>query len=140
MSDPVKKKESQNRLDAYRKTEVMTANKETILLMMYAGAIRFLRRAIEASEKEDYPEKGRLVGKTQEIITELRSTLNFEIGGEIAIDLERLYLFISQRLLQGTLDKKTDALQDALKILLTLNDAWEKAVDSLKKEKAQSEK
>src|ERR1035437_6940818 len=93
------KKIAQGRIEAYGKTDVMTANKETILLMMYAGGLRFLRQAIEAGNKNDLAEKNRMVGKTQQIISELRATLNYDIGGDIAAHLEMLYDFITQRLI-----------------------------------------
>jgi len=133
MSDQTKK--NNPALSAYRKTDIMTANKETILLMMYAGALRFLKQGIEAAENNNIEEKARMVGKTQEIITELRSTLNFEAGGELANQLEALYIFIGQRLAHGLVEGKTEYLREALKLLNTLNDAWEQAAESLKKER-----
>jgi flagellar protein FliS len=134
MADQPKKLQN-NRYESYRKTDVMTANRETILLMMYAGAIRFLKQAIEATDRGDIPEKGRLIGKTQEIVSELRSTLDFEVGGDIAKNLDRLYLFVTQCLIQGSIEKTSGKLKDGLKILITLNDAWEKAIESLKKDR-----
>ncbi len=122
--------------EAYRKTNVITANKETILLMMYAGAIRFLKRAIDAAEKGSIEEKVTNIKKTQDIVTELRATLNHEVGGELATSLDSLYSFILERLLQATLEKKNEYLHEALGILNTLNLAWEEAVSNLKKEKA----
>ena len=47
-----------NSMEAYKKTEVSTANRETILLMLYSGAIRFLKSAIAASEKSNIQETG----------------------------------------------------------------------------------
>ena len=136
MSQELKKKNPfQAQLSTYRNTEVMTANREAILLMLYAGAARFLRQAIEANEKKDYPEKSRLVGRTQEIINELRSTLNFKIGEEIATALESLYDFVTDRLLKGNIENSTLALTEALNIITTLQSAWEQAIESLKKDK-----
>jgi flagellar protein FliS len=137
---PEPKKTGKMPYETYRKTEVMTANRETILLMMYSGAIRFLKTAIEAADRNDIEEKSRLIGKTQEIVTELRSTLDFGVGGDIAKSLEGLYLFITQRLIQGSIEKTSEKLHDALKILITLNDAWEQAIDSLRKERVHTEK
>lgn len=137
MSDVTKKYGKS--LEAYRKTDIMTANRETILLMMYGGAIRFIKAAIDASEKKNIEEKCRMIGKVQGIITELRSTLNFEVGGEIAHTLENLYGFISQRLILATSAETTDPLKEALGIITTLNEGWEAAVESLRKERAKSE-
>ena len=125
----------QAKLNSYRNTEVMTANRETILLMLYAGAARFLRQAIEANTRKDYSEKSRLIGRTQEIISELRATLNFKVGEEIATALESLYDFITDRLITGNKDNSTPALSEALNIITTLQSAWEQAIDSLKTNK-----
>lgn len=124
-----------NKADAYRRTDVMTANRETILLMMYAGAIRALKKAIESVETNNRLEKAKQLSRTQEIINELRANLNFEISQDIAKNLDMLYDFITQRLMKGNLDNDVKPLQEALGILQTLNSAWEEAIASLKKEK-----
>ncbi len=122
-----------NPYDSYRKTDVLTANRETLLLMMYAGAIRFLKQAMDEAEKKNYAEMSRFILKTQDIVNELRSTLNFEIGGAIAENLEMLYAYVTQRLIQGNLEKKVDLLKEACTVLETLNSAWEQAIESLKR-------
>jgi flagellar protein FliS len=128
-------KDNKARVDAYRRADIMTANRETILLMMYSGAIRALRKAIEAVEGGSRLEKAKQLNKTQEIVNELRATLNFNISNEIAKNLDMLYDFITQRLLKGNLDNDVKPLNEALNILVTLNSAWEEAIASLKKEK-----
>lgn len=136
MSDPKK-----SGVQAYRNNEVMTANKETVLLLLYAGAIRFLKQAIEALEKKKIAEKAKYLLRTHEIVSELRAGLNFkEGGGEVATNLERLYDFVTDRLVQGNMNNTIQPLQEALNVLTTLNEAWEQAIASLKKEKAAGEK
>jgi flagellar secretion chaperone FliS len=135
----MKKSYGPKSIEAYRKTEVMTANRETILLMMYSGALRFLKQAIDSKEPHQVADRVRLVTKTQEIITELRSTLNFEVGGDLAHTLDALYSYLAQRLTQGTLENKVEYLQEVLTHLTTLNEAWEQAIVALKKEKNKSE-
>jgi flagellar secretion chaperone FliS len=122
-------------LDSYRKTEVTTANRETILLMLYAGAIRFLKGALEAGERKDLAERNLLTSKAQSIVNELRSVLDFKIGGEIATELDRLYAFVTSRLISATIEHNADHLREALKVLESLHTAWEEAVASLKKQK-----
>lgn len=117
--------------DTYRKAEVVTAKREQLLLMLYAGAIRFLKGAINASEQGNTAERTRLMGKVQEIVNELRSTLNFEAEKEIAQNLDELYLFITHRLVDANIQKKDQPLHEALKILDTLNSAWKEAISTL---------
>ncbi len=126
-------KETKKLFETYRKTDVFTANRETILLMMYAGALRFLKQAIQAAEEGNLSEKGKWIGKTQEIVNELRSTLNFEAGADIAHSLEALYVFVSDRLLMGGSNRDVKPLKEALGVLTTLNSAWEEAIAQIKK-------
>ena len=135
-----KQRKQSGHIDCYRKTDVLTANRETILLMMYAGAIRFLKQAIEAFEKGALSDWMKAVGRTQEIVNELRSSLNFEQGQEIARNLEALYEFITQRLITASMEKKVEPLKEAVRILETLNSAWEEAVAILKREKQSQNK
>lgn len=131
MSDPKRKAGA----DAYRQNDVLTANKETILLMLYAGAVRFLKQAIDAMEKNKFADKAKYLIKTQEIVGELRAGLNFEVGGEIALNLERLYDYIIERLVMGNVENNPKALHEALGVLQMLNDTWEEAVSQIRKEK-----
>jgi flagellar protein FliS len=122
----------------YRKTDVMTSNKETILLMMYGGAIRFLKQGIEATQKNDITEKSFCINKTIEIITELRSTLDFEVGGDFSKQLEALYNFVLLRLTEGAMKNDVVYFNDALTVLTGLNEAWEQAIENVRKEKSQA--
>ena len=137
MSNPYEKKkpESPAGINQYRKTDIMTASKETILLMLYGGAMRFLKQAIESADKKDNPERNRFILRTQEIINELRSTLNFDLGGEIAQNLDGLYSYITKRLSEVMLENKNEHLGECLKILATLNEGWEQAAEQQKRER-----
>lgn len=136
MSDPKRKTGA----DAYRQNEVLTANKETVLLLLYEGAIRFLKQAIVAMENKKPSDKIKYILKTHEIIAELRAGLKFKMGGDIAENLDRLYDYIADRLMQGNMNNSLQSLQEALAVLTTLHEAWEQAIASLKKEKASAEK
>ncbi len=126
--------------EAYRQNEVLTANKETVLILLYEGAIRFLKQAIDAVEKKNQADKIKYIIKTNEIVAELRAGLNFKMGGEIAGNLERLYDYVADRLIQGNMNNSAQSLQEALTVLTSLHEAWELAIASLKKERAEAEK
>ena len=122
-------------LQKYKQTSVNSASREKLLLMMYEGAIKFTKKAIIACETNDIAERGLNIGKAYDIIMELNNTLNFEVGGEIAKNLEALYVFMTDQLTQSNISGNATHLHTVLKLLNTLNEGWVKAIDSLKKKK-----
>ena len=124
-----------NKLGAnqYKQMAVKTANRGQILLMLYEGAIQHIKRATLAIDKRDIAGKGIAIGKAHDIINELLNTLDFEVGGQVAIDLERLYYFIIEQLVKANVENSKDPLLNAQKLLETLLDAWKTAVDQVNK-------
>jgi len=125
--------------DAYRRTQVLTANRETILLMLYEGGLRFLKGAAEAAKRRDLPEKARLVGRAQDIVNELRATLNFDASPELAVELDRLYDFVTQKLTQAVSQQTSEPIVEATKILETLHRGWAEAIAGLRTQPAPNE-
>src|SRR5690349_10836177 len=91
----------QKALQKYKQTSVTSASREKLLLMMYEGAIKYTKKAVIACEIKDIADRGLNIGKAYDIIMELNNTLNFEIGGEIAKNLEQLYMFMTDQLTQA---------------------------------------
>ena len=139
MSQENKKKLYQQTLKSYRTTEIMTANKEAILLLLYEGLIRFLKQAVTAIDRKDTVEKSRLIGRGQDIVNELRATLNRKQGGDLAVSLDSLYGFVTDRLILANKDNDTEKLNEAINILTTLHEAWQQAINSTKTDKEVSE-
>lgn len=117
----------------YKKTEVTTASREKILLMLYEGAIRFLTQAIDAQEKNNVEEKNKFLGRTIDVLNELRSTLNFEVGGDFSKNLSELYAYQVSRLTQATFESKMEYILEVQAQLKDLLGAWEIAVENEKK-------
>jgi len=117
----------------YKQTHITTANRGQILLMLYEAAIRNVQRAIDCIEKKDIPGKGMAIGKTHDIISELTSTLDHNVGGKIAQDLERLYNFMTEQLLQANLENSGEKLAAVKKLLENLLEGWRGAVEQVNK-------
>lgn len=118
----------------YKKTSVESASREKLLLMMYEGAIKYIKRAQLAIEKKDISARGENIGRAFDIIIELNSTLNHEVAGEIAANLEQLYMFVTDQLTQANVQGKSEYLDHALRVLNTLHEGWMQAVEKIKKE------
>ena len=119
-----------NPFKQYQKTQVTTASREKILLMLYEGAIRFTKQARIAMNEKKIADKGKYISKTTAIISELMATLDFKVGGQLAQDLENLYIFMIDKLIEANIQNKTEPLDQVEKLLNTLYSAWKDVVEN----------
>ena len=116
----------------YKNQSIQTASPEKLLLLMYEGAIKFIKKAIVAAEEKKIADRGMNIGRAYDIILELNNTLDHKIGGEIAKNLEQLYMFITEQLTKANITGDPEHLRSSLKILETLYEGWQKAIEKLK--------
>ena len=114
----------------YQKTQVTTASREKILLMLYEGAIRFTKQAHAAMLAKKIADKGKYISKATAILSELMATLDFKVGGQLAVDLENLYIFMIDKLIEGNIHNNPEHLAAVEKILMTLYSAWKDVVEN----------
>jgi flagellar protein FliS len=113
-----------NGIAAYQDTTVTTQSKGRLIVMLYDGAIKFLKLAIKEMEAKNYEAKGRYINKAQDIIDELNAVLDIEIGGEIATNLRKLYCFMSNHLSQANIKCDPQMIRDVIKLMEELNQGW----------------
>lgn len=113
----------------YQQNQIMTASPEQILLMLYDGAIRFCKQAIAASDSGKTTEKLGRISKTYAIITEFSDSLNHDIGGEIAGNLDGLYQFMLRELNSARQDQTGKHLRVVADLLTDLRETWGEAVE-----------
>lgn len=118
----------------YRENQIMTASQEQIMIMLYDGAIRFCRQALAASETKNIAEKLGRIAKVFAIVTEFSNSLNHEIGGMIAEDLDGLYQFMLRELNKARTDTTGEHLRTVEKLLVDLRLTWGEAIEINKKE------
>ena len=119
-------------LKQYRQTQIDTAPKEQILLMLYDGAVRFLNQAKAGFAEKNIEKIHNNIVKVQNIITEFESTLDMKTGGEFAQNLFALYEYINNQLLLANIKKREECLDEALKHMTELRDTWRQAVKQFK--------
>ena len=112
----------------YQKVQVETAGRGSLLLMLYEGALRFLRRARKSLEEGDLQGAHNNLLRVEDIISELMASLDLEKGGEVAPALYSLYDFMYQLLLEANLKKEPQPLDVVEKMLEELRDAWKEVL------------
>lgn len=115
-------------LGKYKQTSVTTASKGQVLLMLYEGAIKHTKIAIEAIRAKNIAKKGEAILKINDIINELSLSLDHDVGGELSRDLERLYMFIVDQITQANIRNEAKPLETTLQLLETLYEGWAGAV------------
>ncbi|MCX7679926.1 MAG: flagellar export chaperone FliS [Spirochaetes bacterium] len=113
--------------DAYKKTEINTANQGTLIVMMYDGAIKFLNIARDhMASPKTYDVANTNIIKAQDIITELLLSLNLDEKNEIAHNLFSLYMYFKKRLLEANIKKDPAIIDEVVRYLKELREAWSK--------------
>lgn len=110
---------------AYQKNKYETASPHRLTLMLYNGAIQFAGNAKSAIEEKDIVKTNYYVQKVQNIIYELISSLNIKQGGQLAENLQSLYLYIIDRLMEANIKKQAAPLNEVIGMLQELKSAWE---------------
>lgn len=110
--------------EAYRQTHVQSRSPLELIVMLYDGAIRFLRETDEAMTRGDLIAKREALNRALAILTELQGTLNIDQGGQTAASLDSLYTYMIERLTEANLQKKPALVQEVITLLTGLRDAW----------------
>jgi len=111
----------------YQKTQIETADRGKLLLMLYDGAYRHIRLSREALNNKDLKEANKSLQHTQKIVLELMSSLDMD-SGELARNLLRLYEYMHYMLVQANIKKDTSYLDQVEDMLLDLREAWKQAL------------
>jgi flagellar protein FliS len=112
----------------YIAQEVQCSDPGRLVEMLFDRALRDLRNACDLwSKPSTLPTAIHLVVHAQCILIELQRSLNFNEGGELAVNLARLYQFMQAELASATERRNEDStgqIQNVVDMLASLGDAW----------------
>lgn len=112
----------------YREHSVATAGPAQLVLMLYDRALTAVARVQAVAEPrraESIAVVNHELQRAQDILAELRATLDYERGGHLSRALDALYGFCIDRLIEVNVSKDRTGLEPVLTILRDLRDAWE---------------
>lgn len=113
---------------SYQRVKVSTSSKGELLLALYEGLFRFLRGAQLCFERGESTRGRELSSKAHAIISELNIALDRSAAPELCDQLGAVYGFCLDRLLQGSSKAEAQPVQDVIRALTPLYEAWQKAV------------
>jgi flagellar protein FliS len=116
------------KLAAYRSTAVHAgvdaADPHRLVVMMLDGAMERIATARGLMHNGGGAEKAQLLHRAVAIIDELRNSLNFKAGGAIATNLDALYEYMCQRIMQANAQNKPEWLDEISRLLSEIRSAW----------------
>jgi flagellar protein FliS len=113
-----------NGVAAYQDASVTTQSKGRLIVLLYEGAIKFMKLAVKELQAGNYEAKGKYINRAQDIITELNAVLDINAGGEIAANLRKLYCFMSNRLSEANIKRDPKMIQEVISLMEELNQGW----------------
>ncbi|WP_438493037.1 flagellar export chaperone FliS [Paenibacillus sp. IHBB 3054] len=112
----------------YQQAQAQTASKPKLLIMLYDGAIRFVKLGMDGISQKDYEKANNNLCKAQAIINELISALDYNYP--ISNDLLKVYEYMQHRLIEANVNKKNTQAEEVLEYLIDLREAWFEASKS----------
>ncbi|MCW8450927.1 flagellar export chaperone FliS [Legionella quinlivanii] len=105
-------------------TRIESANPHELINLLLQGARSHIATAQGHIQRQQISEKGEHISRAISILDGLRTSLDHEQGGDIAVNLDQLYDYIQQILLKANLHSDSDLLAEANSLLATIHQAW----------------
>jgi flagellar protein FliS len=109
---------------AYTESSILTAPPERLVVMLYDGAIRFLKQAAVAERSGQQQMFLDRLRRAEAIIDELNVTLDMS-QGEVAARLRSIYLFCKRHLVQAHIKRDADHIDTVIRLLSDLRESWQ---------------
>ena len=116
--------DAMNGIKSYQDNAVTTQSRGRLVVLLYEGAIKFMKLAVREIEANNYEAKGRYINKAQDIINELNAVLDMDAGGAIASNLRRLYLYMNKRLCEANIKRDPQIIREVIGLMEELNQSW----------------
>jgi flagellar protein FliS len=113
-------------------SEVNYATPHRLVQMLMEGALEKVATAKGCIERKDLEGKSRQISWAMSIVNGLRSSLDLEAGGAIAVNLDDLYAYMIRRLIDASAQNDPDALSEVMGLMLEIKGAWDAMPDALR--------
>jgi flagellar protein FliS len=108
---------------AYKQQSILTAPPERLVVMLYDGALRFLFQAAAAMRDDKAALSDEKLGRAEAIVDHLLGTLDMS-AGEIASNLEGIYVFCKRLMMEARFDRDAGKLEKVHELLGELRESW----------------
>src|SRR5690554_6779772 len=119
-------------------TSITDADPHKLIQLLYNGALERINMAKARMQAKDYAGKAQLINKAIEIVGGLRSFLDFDKGGELALQLEALYDYMERSLLEASAKNDMAKLDEVANLLRSVKEGWDGIRSEVESQQAQA--
>ena len=123
-------------VNRYKQVLVTTSSPGQILLALYNGIFRFLNGSKIAFQKGELARGREQLSRAKAIIHELDIALDHDVSPELCANLQSLYAFSLDRLLKASFKGDIQPIDDVIRVLAPLREAWTTAVAEVQRQSA----
>lgn len=116
----------QNAAQTYQSNQVTTATPGELTLMLYNGALKFIKQAKLATEEKNVARAHEACLKVQDILYELMSTLNNEVA--VSKEFAKMYDYMLHRMIEANIQKDIMILSEVEDYFVQFRDTWKEAM------------
>ncbi len=109
---------------AYRSTRAVGMDPARMVALGFDGLSEYLRRAYQGFESGDVSARAQALDRAFRVVEHLLAALDFEAGGELAMNLEGLYRFLLDRLARANIFNDPELLAECRPVVENLRLAW----------------
>lgn len=106
-------------------TGIESASPHRLIQMLMEGVLEKLARAKGFMQRNEIRAKGQQIGWAISILEGLKASLNKAEGGEIAQNLEDLYIYMEQRLIAANRENDPAILDEVIALMRQIKDGWD---------------
>lgn len=114
-----------------RDADVLAADRHRLIQLLMDGALSRLAEARGHFARDNKAAFGESIGKVLAIITGLQASLNKEVGGEIAENLDSLYDYMGRTLMKVYVQKDEEPLKEVANLLAEIKEGWDAIADQV---------
>ena len=105
-------------------TTAETRDPHELVKLLFIGLTDRIAMARAALEKGDREARAIAVTKAQKILFGLRDSLDFEAGGELALNLDSLYDYCLRRLVKAHAREDDEIFVEVMDLMVSIREAW----------------
>lgn len=115
----------QKGVNAYKNSQILTASPKKIIDLLLEGAVKQIKLAQLALEQDNFEAVNIHLIKAQDIILELKLSVDTTVEGDIPNQLIEMYEFMFSRLVTANMEKDLELMELVIQMLEDFRETWQ---------------